>query len=69
MRIKIFGAAFLFLMLNVVLVHAQVEPCLGTDPDASCPLDTWVIVLAGLATIFASIRLYRKQSAQADGAI
>jgi len=69
MRFKIFGAALLVLMLNVVLVYGQGEPCGGTDPDAVCPLDTWVIVLAVFAFGFAAIRLYRKQSAQANGSI
>ncbi len=44
------------------MVYAQVDnPCDGSDPDASCPLDTWVFVLAGALVIFAVARLYRKQ--------
>jgi hypothetical protein len=61
MRIKIFGCALILLMLNVVFVYGQGEPCGGTDPDATCPLDTWVIVLAAGASIFAAMHLYRKQ--------
>jgi hypothetical protein len=62
MRVKIFCGALLLLMLNVVALYAQPgEPCGGTDPDAMCPLDTWVIVLAIAATAFATIRLHRKQ--------
>lgn len=36
--------------------------CDGNDggPDG-CPLDTWVIVLAIIAVIFAAIHLHRKQ--------
>ena len=30
-------------------------------PDAPCPLDTWVIILAFLAVVFAAIYLQRKQ--------
>jgi hypothetical protein len=63
MRIKIFCAAFLLLMLNVFALFAQpTEPCAGADPDTSCPLDTWVIILAAVALAFAAIHLYRKHS-------
>jgi hypothetical protein len=62
MRIKIFCGMFLLLMLNVIALYAQPgEPCGGTDPDEMCPLDTWVIVLAIVATAYAAIHLYRKQ--------
>jgi len=66
MRIKIFGCALILLMLNTVFLYAQVEPCAGTDPDATCPLDTWVIILAAIAFVFTAAHLYRKQSAQQD---
>ena len=64
MRIKIFCWTFLLLMFNVVMLYAQPgEPCGGNDDDGTCPspLDTWVLVLAGAALIFAAIHLYRKQ--------
>ena len=62
MRIKIFFGALFLLMLNVVALYAQPgEPCGGTDPDDTCPLDTWVIVLAIVATAYAAIQLYRKE--------
>jgi hypothetical protein len=69
MRIKIFFGAFLLLMLNTVVLFAQPgEPCQGLDVDNPCPLDTWVVVLAVVAVLFAAIHLYRKQSAQNNGA-
>jgi hypothetical protein len=66
MRIKIFGGALIVLMLSAVIAFAQGgpgEPCGGTDPDATCPLDSWVMVLAVIAVVFASVHLYRKQKA------
>jgi hypothetical protein len=66
MRAKIFFGTLLLLMLNSVALFAQPgEPCEGTDPDATCPLDTWVIILAIIAVVFATIHLYRKRSRQA----
>jgi hypothetical protein len=65
MRIKIFCGALLLLMLNVAALHAQPgEPCGGVDPDATCPLDTWVVVLAVIATAFAAVHLFNKQKPQ-----
>lgn len=61
MQVKVFCGVFVLLMLNVVLSFAQGLPCDGTDPDAVCPLDSWVIVLAGIVFVFAAVRLYRKQ--------
>lgn len=62
MRIKIFFGALFLLMLNVVALYAQPgEPCGGTDPDETCPLDTWIFVLAVIATLYAATHLYRKQ--------
>jgi hypothetical protein len=64
MRVKVFCGALLFLILNVGVLLAQSspgEPCAGTDPDATCPLDTWVIILAIAALVFATLHLYRKQ--------
>ena len=43
------------------LLLAQDLPCGGDDPYATCPLDSWVIVLAAVALIFAAVHLYRKQ--------
>jgi hypothetical protein len=51
-------------MFNVVLSYAQGLPCGGEDPDApACPIDTWVVVLAVTAFIFAAVRLHRRQKA------
>jgi len=62
MRVKIFSGALLLLILSTAVLYAQPgEPCGGTDPDATCPLDTWVLVLAAIAVIFAVTRLYRGQ--------
>ena len=67
MRIKVFSGAFLLLMLNAVFLYAQPgEPCGGQDPDATCPLDTWVVVLAAVAVTFAVIHLFRKQRSQSS---
>lgn len=46
-------------------------PCGGNDPDdvVNCtPLDTWVIVLAGVAMIFTFLHLTRKQKAAVKAA-
>ena len=68
MRVKIFSGALLLLILNTAVLYAQPgEPCGGTDPDATCPLDTWVLVLAVIALIFAFSRLYRKQKLESSG--
>ncbi len=56
----IFGV-LLLLMLNVGVSYGQGLACGGQDPDAVCPLDTWVVVLAGISLLFAAVHLYRKQ--------
>jgi hypothetical protein len=62
MRVKIFLGSLLLLILNTAVLYAQPgEPCGGTDPDATCPLDTWILVLAAIAIIFAAVHLSRKQ--------
>ncbi|HWZ03224.1 MAG TPA: hypothetical protein VNX40_06395 [Mucilaginibacter sp.] len=62
MRGKLFWGALVLFILNSSVLFAQPgEPCGGTDPDATCPLDTWVIVLAIIALIFGAYHLYRKQ--------
>ena len=55
-----------FFLFSIATAFAQQVPCSG-DPDDDdydpngCPLDTWVIVLAFAAVLFASIHLFRKQ--------
>jgi len=62
MRGKLFWGVLLIFILNSSVLFAQVgEPCGGTDPDATCPLDTWVIMLAMVAVVFAAWHLHRKQ--------
>jgi len=65
MRVKIFLGTLLLLLINTVALYAQPgEPCAGTDPDATCPLDSWVIILALVAVVFAIIHLNRRRSPQ-----
>jgi hypothetical protein len=65
MRGKLFLGALILLLLNSAVLYAQPgEPCAGVDPDSTCPLDTWVIVLAFVAIVFAAIHLSRKKAAQ-----
>ncbi|MEO6848989.1 MAG: hypothetical protein ABI203_01910 [Mucilaginibacter sp.] len=58
-KFKVGLGVVVLLLLNIVTVHAQTLPCNGDDPDASCPLDTWVMVLVIAASLFAAFRLYR----------
>ena len=44
------------------VVTAKGEPCGGADPDTTCPLDTWVILLVIVASAFAAYTLYRRQA-------
>jgi hypothetical protein len=65
MGAKIFFSTLFLLMLNAAALFAQPgEPCAGTDPDATCPLDSWVLILAAVVVIFAFIHLSGKRSAQ-----
>jgi hypothetical protein len=52
-------AMFFLLIINCGKLFAQGVPC--DDPDVTCPLDTWVLLLAGAFLIFATVRLYKKQ--------
>jgi hypothetical protein len=62
MLVRKFWVVFLVLMTNAAFLFAQPgEPCGGTDPDATCPLDGWVWFLAAAAVIFAAVQLRRKQ--------
>jgi hypothetical protein len=60
--IKLFFAIVITGMLLLPLATiAQDLPCDGNDPYSTCPLDTWVWILAAIAVIFAVFRLYRKK--------
>jgi uncharacterized membrane protein len=62
MRVRIFFGTLLLLIFNVLLLYAQdPQACSGTDIDNPCPLDTWVIILAIIAVVFAAIYLNHKQ--------
>lgn len=64
MRVKIFFGTLLLSMLNVALLRAQDpgEPCSGNDVDSvGCPLDTWVVLLAFIAIVFAAWHLKNKR--------
>lgn len=61
MKIKILSGTFLLMMFNAVVGFAQAGgPCGFVDPDNNCPLDTFVVVLAGIALVFGAAQLYRK---------
>ena len=66
MKLKVFFSTLFLLAFSTLSLFAQPgEPCNGNDPDAYCPLDTWVLVLAGVALLFAALHLHRKQAALA----
>ena len=48
-------------LLNPFISYAQDLPCGGDDPYESCPLDTWVWVLAITALVFGAVYIYRQQ--------
>ncbi|WP_428327324.1 hypothetical protein [Mucilaginibacter sp.] len=62
---KLLKVAIAILVLcSPVTLFAQDLPCDGTDAYSTCPLDSWVIVLAGVALVFAALHLHRKQKSQ-----
>ncbi|WP_299582801.1 hypothetical protein [Mucilaginibacter sp.] len=64
MRVKLFISTLLFLMLNAALLYAQDPgaPCSAQDVDlGNCPLDSWVVVIAVAAVIFAAWHLNNQQ--------
>jgi hypothetical protein len=62
MKLKAGVLVFVLLLISMVNAHAQGLPCGGDDPDAVCPLDTWVVVLVVAASMFAAFRLYTRQT-------
>jgi len=70
---KIVGAIFFsgcLLLLPVISFAQNGEDCGDADPvDSNCPLDTWVLVLAVIALVFAVVHLYRKQKKQNQAAL
>jgi len=64
MKLKVGLGIFVLLLLNIVTAHAQGLPCGGDDPDATCPLDTWVLILAIMASFFAYLQLSRRQKSR-----
>lgn len=67
MKSKAAFGVLILTLISAVAAHAQGLPCGGNDPDATCPLDTWVIVLIVAASLFATYTLYRRQSALRSG--
>ncbi len=66
MRVRIFFLSTLLVIFNIALLSASPDDgdpqaCLGGEIDGNCPLDTWVIVIAVIAVIFAAVHLRRKQ--------
>ncbi|HZX57300.1 MAG TPA: hypothetical protein VFE54_01185 [Mucilaginibacter sp.] len=63
MKLKAGISLFVLVLISIITAHAQGLPCGGDDPDATCPLDTWVIVLVVVASAFAAFTLIKKKKA------
>jgi hypothetical protein len=70
---KNLAVLFIFLLATLTAFGQNCEDggvLPGDDPDAhpigesGCPLDTWVIVLAGVALLFTILHLHNKQKNQ-----
>ncbi len=60
MKLKMTICVVILLLISSLCTYAQEGlPCSDTDNDGSCPLDTWVIVLVVVVSIFGAFRLYR----------
>jgi len=63
MKLKAGISLLVLVLISVITAHAQGLPCGGDDPDATCPLDTWVIVLVAVSSVFAALTLFRRKRA------
>lgn len=65
MKLKAGFCVVVLFLIGIANAMAQTIdlPCSDTDPDAVCPLDTWVIILVIAASAFAAYALYRRQNA------
>ena len=57
------SAVLLAFILMPAASFAQDLPCGGDDPYGSCPLDTNVWILAGIAVLAGTVFLYKQQKA------
>jgi hypothetical protein len=67
MKIKLFLTTIFLILVNLSCFAQVQNPCGGNaDPDdpSSCPLDTWVLVLVAVFLVFATVKLYRRQTLQ-----
>jgi len=63
MKLKAGLSVLVLTLISVITANAQGLPCGGDDPDATCPLDTWVIVLVVVSSVFAAFTLFRRKKA------
>jgi len=63
MKLKAGISLFVLMLIGVITANAQGLPCGGDDPDATCPLDTWIIMLVIAASAFAAFTLFRRKKA------
>jgi len=61
MTLKALAGALLLTILSIVTANAQGLPCGGDDPDATCPIDSWVIILVAASSIFAIYTLLKRK--------
>lgn len=61
MKFKALAGTLLLTLLSIVTANAQGLPCGGDDPDATCPIDTWVILLVAAASAFAAYTLIKRK--------
>jgi hypothetical protein len=62
MKLKALAGASLLTLLSVITASAQGLPCGGDDPDATCPIDSWVIILVAAASLFAVYSLLKRKN-------